>query len=109
MVINITDIDFKEKVIEKSKKILVVVDFWATWCYPCQMLGPILEEIEKKYKGKFILAKINVDTAPKVSQEYSIMSIPNVKMFRHGKQVSEFVGVLPKEQVKEQINKNLEK
>jgi len=106
---NATDIDFKEKVIKKSKEIPVVIDFWANWCYPCQMLGPVLEELEKESKNKFILVKVNVDAAPKISEEYSIMSIPSVKMFKQGRQIAEFVGALPKEQVKEWINKNLEK
>ena len=106
---NITDIDFKEKIIENSKETPIVVDFWAQWCPPCLMLGPILEELEEESKGKFILAKINVDEASETSKQYGIMSIPNVKMFKQGKQIAEFVGALPKEQVKEWLNKNLEK
>jgi len=109
MVINITDIDFKEKVIEKSKEIPIVVDFWAQWCQPCLILGPILEELEEELKSKFILAKINVDDAPETSKQYSIMSIPSVKMFKQGKQIAEFVGALPKEQVKKWLDENLEK
>ena len=108
MVMNVTDIDFKEKVIEKSKETPIVVDFWAQWCQPCLMLGPILEELEEELKGKFILAKINVDEASETSKQYSIMSIPSVKMFKQGKQIAEFVGALPKEQVKEWLDKNLE-
>jgi len=109
MVMNITDLDFKEKVIEKSKEIPVIVDFWAQWCQPCLMLGPILEELEEESKSKFILAKINVDEAPETSKQYGIMSIPSVKMFKQGKPIAEFVGALPKEQVEEWFNKNLEK
>jgi thioredoxin len=106
---NITDIDFKEKVIEKSKEIPIIADFWAEWCYPCQMLGPILEEIEKESKGRFILVKVNVDSAPKTSQIYNIMSIPSLKMFKKGKVAAEFIGALPKEQIKVWLDKNLEK
>ena len=106
---NVTDLDFKEKVIEKSKEIPVVVDFWAEWCMPCLMLGPVLEKIEKKYQGKFILAKLNVDEGKKTSTIYGINAIPAVKMFKNGKVADEFVGALPKEQVEEWINKNLEK
>jgi putative thioredoxin len=109
MVMNATDLDFKEKVIEKSKEIPIVVDFWAEWCSPCIILGPILEELERELKNRFILVKINVDNAPEISKKYNIMSIPSVKMFKIGKAIAEFVGALPKEQVKEWLNKNLEK
>jgi len=108
MVMNVTDIDFKRKVLEKSEEI-PIVDFWAQWCQPCLILGPILEEFEKESKGKFILVKINVDAAPETSKKYNIMSIPSVKMFKQGKQIAEFAGALPKEQVKEWLDKNLEK
>ncbi len=109
MVMNVIDIDFKEKIIKKSKEIPIIVDFWAQWCPPCLILGPILEELEEESKDKFVLAKINVDEAPEISKKYNIMSIPSVKMFKQGKQIAEFIGALPKEQVKEWINKNLEK
>ena len=105
---NVTDLDFKEKVIEKSEEISIVVDFWASWCQPCLMLGPVLEEFEEESKGKFILVKINVDEAPETSKQYSIMSIPSVKMFKQGKPIADFIGALPKEQVEEWLDKNLE-
>ncbi len=69
MVMNVTDIDFKEKVIENSKKKPIVVDFWAQWCQPCLILGPILKEFEEESKDKFVLAKINVDEAPETSKQ----------------------------------------
>jgi len=109
MVMNVTDIDFKEKVIENSKETPIIVDFWAQWCQPCLILGPILEELEEELKDKFVLAKINVDKASETSKQYNVMSIPSVKMFKQGKQIAEFVGALPKEQVKEWLDKNLEK
>ena len=109
MVLKVIDIDFKEKVIEKSKEIPVIVDFGAQWCQPCLILDPILEELGEESKSKFILAKINVDEAPETSKQYSIMSIPSVKMFKQGRPIAEFIGALPKEQVKEWLNKNLEK
>jgi len=107
MVINVTDEDFEEKVIKKSKEIPVVVDFWAQWCQPCLILGPTLEELKEEADGKFILAKVNVDIAPEVSKKYNIMSIPSVKMFKQGKATAEFVGAIPKEQVKEWLDENL--
>ena len=105
--IEVTDNSFEKEVIERSKKTPVVVDFWASWCGPCLMLGPILEKLAKKYKGKFILAKINVDNNPIVSQRYGIMSIPSVKMFKDGKVVDEFIGALPESFVRQWLNKHV--
>jgi len=105
--VEVTDTDFEKEVIEKSKSVPVVVDFWATWCMPCNMLSPTLEKLAKEYKGKFILAKANVDDSRTAAQNYSIMSIPAVKMFKEGKVVDEFVGALPEEEVKSWLDKNL--
>lgn len=105
--VEVNDTNFKKEVVEKSKSVLVVVDFWATWCMPCNMLGPVLGRLAKKYKGKFVLAKVNVDRAQESTQEYSIMSIPAVKMFKNGKVVDEFVGALPEYEVKKWLDKNL--
>ncbi len=107
-IIKVSDDDFQEKVIEQSKKIPVVVDFWAEWCGPCRMLGPVLEKIAKEYNGKFILAKLNVERNRKMSQVYRIMGIPSVKMFKDGRIVDEFVGFLPEPSIKAWLNKNLE-
>ncbi len=103
----VTDQDFNEKVIEQSKKVPVVVDFWATWCGPCVMLSPTLERLVKAYNGKFVLAKLNVDDNPYTSQMYMVMSIPSVKMFKGGKIVDEFVGALPEPAIRQWLDKNL--
>ncbi len=105
--IEVNDSNFQEKVIERSKKIPVVVDFWSNWCMPCLMLGPILEKLAKEYNGKFILAKANVDEARATAQIYGVISIPNVKMFKYGKVINEFVGALPEEVLKKWLNKNI--
>jgi len=105
--IEVTDNDFDEKVLEQSKKVPVVVDFWAAWCAPCLRLGPTLENLADEYGGKFILAKLNVDAGPTVSQKYGIMSIPCVKMFKDGEVVDEFIGALPESTVKQWLDKNL--
>jgi putative thioredoxin len=105
--IEVNDENFQEKVIEQSKKIPVVVDFWASWCMPCLMLSPILEKLAKEYNGKFILAKLNVDENRITSQKYGIMSIPSVKLFKNGKVVDEFVGALPELSVREWLNKSI--
>ena len=106
-VINATDENFEEEVIIKSMEIPVVVDFWAIWCSPCLMLGPTLEKFAEEYKGKFILVKVNVDNARVKSQEYNVMSIPSVKIFKDGKIAYEFVVAIPKDDVREWLDKNL--
>jgi len=102
----ITDKNFKKEVLEKSKEILIVVDFWAEWCQPCLTLSPILEKLIKEFEGKFILIKVNTEKVPKISKKYKIMSIPNVKMFKDGKVIDEFVGAIPEDSVREWLIKN---
>ncbi|RLC27813.1 MAG: thioredoxin [Deltaproteobacteria bacterium] len=105
--IEVNDGNFGEKVIEQSKEVPVVVDFWAEWCVPCRMLGPALEHLADKYGGKFVLAKLNVDQNPLTSSKYGIMSIPSVKMFKNGGIADEFVGMLPEPSVDEWIKRNI--
>ncbi|MCD6495692.1 MAG: thioredoxin [Candidatus Aenigmarchaeota archaeon] len=107
--IEVNDNNFEEKVIEQSKKVPVVVDYWAVWCAPCLMLGPTLEKLAKEYNGKFILAKLNVDENPVTSQKYAVMSIPSVKMFKDGGVADEFVGAMPEPMVKSWLEKNIGK
>lgn len=103
----VNESNFEEKVIELSKKVPVVVDFWAPWCMPCEILKPVLEKLAKDYDGKFVLAKLNVDSNPNLAKRYGIMSIPNVKLFVNGKIKSEFVGVIPEQAIKEWLDKNI--
>jgi thioredoxin len=105
--IKANDENFQERVIEQSKKIPVVVDFWASWCMPCLVLGPTLEKLAKEYNGKFILAKTNVDETRLFAQKYMVMSIPNVKLFKNGRVVDEFIGALPEPVIRQWLNKNL--
>lgn len=107
MEITVNDNNFEKEVIEKSKEIAVVVDYWAPWCAPCLTLGPIIERLIKEHQGKFILAKINVDENPIISQKYEIRSIPNVKMFKNGKLVDGFIGAIPESQIRNWIEKNI--
>ena len=107
MQINVTDETFEKKVIEKSKTILVLADFWAEWCGPCKMLGPVLKKIAKEYEGKLIVAKIETDKAPIQSAKYGIISIPSVKLFKDGKVVDEFTGAQPEPTIKQWLNQKL--
>jgi len=107
--IEVNDNNFEKDVIEQSKSVPVVVDFWATWCMPCLMLGPSLERLAEEHKGKFVLAKLNVDGNPIISKKYGIMSIPAVKLFKEGKVIDEFVGALPEPQVRSWIDTNIGK
>ncbi len=103
--IEVNDENFYQQVIQKSKEIPIVVDFWAPWCQPCLMLGPILEKLEKEYQGKFILAKLNVEENREISSYFNIASIPSVKLFKDGKIIDEFVGLLPESQIRKFLKK----
>ena len=107
IVIETNEQNFEKDVIEKSKQVAVLVDFYADWCMPCRMLAPILEKIAHDYGGKFILAKVNVDENRNLSQEYRIMSIPNVKLFKNGNVVDEFIGVMPELAIKNWLDRHL--
>lgn len=104
---DITDKDFEEKVIEQSKTIPVLVDFWAPWCGPCRSLTPIIEKVCEEYKGKVILAKINVDENKVSASAYGVSSIPNVKLFKDGSPVAEFVGLVSEGTIKKMLDENL--
>ena len=86
---------------------LVVVDFWATWCGPCRMLSPILDEVEEEMPDKITVVKVNVDDAEEIATQFRIMSIPTLLFFKNGQMVDKTVGAMPKHALVERINANL--
>jgi putative thioredoxin len=99
--------DFAAEVIQKSFTVPVLVDFWAEWCAPCKMLGPVLERLAGNADGKWILASVNTEIMLDVAREYKISSIPNVKLFVDGNPVAEFAGALPEYQITRWLEKSL--
>ncbi|MCF6334839.1 MAG: thioredoxin [Spirochaetales bacterium] len=97
--VNVTKDNFEAEVIKSD--IPVIIDFWAEWCVPCKMIGPVLAEISDEYKGKLKVAKVNVDEAGELASEYSIVSIPTLLLFNKGEVVKQQVGAVSRQVIEE--------
>ncbi|MES0491915.1 MAG: thioredoxin, partial [Leptospirales bacterium] len=107
MAIHTTLETFDEQVLQPSQKVPVLVDFWAEWCNPCKIIGPILENLEKVYEGRMILAKVNTETEQKLAVQYQVNSIPTMLFFYQQNVADQLVGALPEENIIEFIEHNL--
>jgi thioredoxin 1 len=103
MSMQFTDQNFESEVLKSDKPVLV--DFWAEWCGPCQMMGPILDELAEEFKEKYKIGKLNVDESRETAQKYGVMSIPTFIIFKDGKDVKQLVGAQSKEGLKEELEK----
>lgn len=101
----ISDAEFEKKVLESKDPVLV--DFWATWCGPCRMMAPVLDQMAEKFSGKMEVLKLNVDDNPKFSSKFNIRSIPTMILFKEGKPVSQHIGFIPAEALSKELEKNV--
>jgi thioredoxin 1 len=104
--LTLNDANFKTEVLDS--KIPVLVDFWAPWCGPCRMMGPVVEQLAAEYQGKAKVGKMNTDENPVIAGQYGVMSIPTLILFKGGKPVDQIVGALPKEAIAKKLDKVLE-
>lgn len=103
--ITFTDANFAAEVINSDKPVLV--DFWAEWCGPCRMIGPLIEELANEYEGIAKIGKVDVDVNPQISMQFNIRSIPALLVFKGGKVVDQIVGAVPKQHLKKAIDAQL--
>jgi len=105
MALEFTDTNFETTVLKNDK--LSVIDFWAEWCGPCRMVGPVVEEIAKEYEGKAVVGKVNVDHNPGISVKFGIRNIPALLFFKNGEIVDKQIGAVPKSVLTDKLAKQL--
>lgn len=100
-VIQLKDSTFKNEVLEAQEPVLV--DFWASWCGPCKMIAPVIDELADDYKGKVKICKLNVDENGRTAQEYGVMSIPTMILYKNGQEIDRLVGFMPKANIAKKL------
>jgi putative thioredoxin len=106
-VIDVTAATFQQEVVDRSRTTPVLIDFWATWCAPCKTLSPVLEKIAREMKGRFVLAKIDIDANPELADVFRIQSVPSVILLKEGRIADGFTGALPEVQVRKFLEQHL--
>ena len=102
MMIHVTDATFKQEVLDFNGPVLV--DFWAPWCMPCRIIGPIIDKLAKEFEGKVKVVKLNTDENPAMSAHFEIMAIPTLMVFKNGKQLQSIPGLLPEAHLRQLLN-----
>lgn len=105
--VTMSDLNFETDVLERSRSVPIVVDFWAPWCGPCRILGPIIEKLADEAEGRWKLVKLDTEKYPELAARYEIRGIPAVKMFHGGEVIAEFLGALPADEIREWLSSNL--
>lgn len=106
-IIDITTDNFMTEVIEASQETLIVLDFWATWCGPCQALMPVISKLATEYNGGFRLAKVNIDEQQELATQFAVRSVPTVKLIKQGNVVDEFNGALPESEIRQYLDRHI--
>ncbi|MFH0739151.1 MAG: thioredoxin [Candidatus Omnitrophota bacterium] len=103
--LHLTDSNFKKEVLESQLPVLV--DYWASWCGPCRLITPVIEELAGEYENRIKIGKINIEENPMIPTRYGVMSIPTLMFFKKGQVVGQLVGAMPKAELKRRIEENL--